>query len=91
MSTNHDEALAWLAFVEGKNDEALSLLRSVADKQDAEGKGEVELPAKCRLSHPARCFRFALLPSGTPCHARRSHDRPALRINHAAFGVTSEP
>ena len=26
--------------------EALSLLRSVADKQDAEGKGEVELPAR---------------------------------------------
>jgi tetratricopeptide (TPR) repeat protein len=46
MSTNRDEAHAWLVFAEGKNDEALSLLRSVADKQDAEGKGEVELPAR---------------------------------------------
>jgi hypothetical protein len=48
MSTNRDEAHAWLAFAEGTNDEALSLLRSVADKQDAEGKGEVVCPrAKC--------------------------------------------
>jgi tetratricopeptide (TPR) repeat protein len=46
MSTNGVEAHAWLIFTEGKIDEALSLLRSVADKQDAEGKGEVELPAR---------------------------------------------
>jgi tetratricopeptide (TPR) repeat protein len=46
MSTDGSEAHAWLVFAEGKNDEALSLLRSVADKQDAEGKGEVELPAR---------------------------------------------
>jgi tetratricopeptide (TPR) repeat protein len=46
MSTNGVEAHAWLVFAEGKNDEALRLLSSVADKQDAEGKGEVELPAR---------------------------------------------
>jgi tetratricopeptide (TPR) repeat protein len=46
MSTDGGEAHAWLVFAEGKNDEALGLLRSVADKQDAEGKGEVELPAR---------------------------------------------
>jgi len=46
MSTDGVEAHAWLVFAEGKIDEALSLLRSVADKQDAEGKGEVELPAR---------------------------------------------
>jgi tetratricopeptide (TPR) repeat protein len=46
MSTNQDEAHAWLVFAEGKNDQAFSLLRSLADKQDAEGKGEVELPAR---------------------------------------------
>jgi len=50
MSTNHDEAHAWLAFAEGKNDDALKLLRAVADKQDAEGKGEVELPAREMLA-----------------------------------------
>jgi tetratricopeptide (TPR) repeat protein len=46
MSTNGGETHAWLIFAEGKNDVAVSLLRSVADKQDAEGKGEVELPAR---------------------------------------------
>jgi tetratricopeptide (TPR) repeat protein len=50
MNTNHDEAHAWLAFAEGKNEEALSLLHSVAEKQDAEGKGEVELPAREMLA-----------------------------------------
>ena len=46
MSTNRDEATAWLAFAEGQNEEAIGLLKSVADKQDAIGKGEVELPAR---------------------------------------------
>jgi tetratricopeptide (TPR) repeat protein len=50
MNTNHEEAHAWLAFAEGKNDEALSLLHSVAEKQDAEDKGEVELPAREMLA-----------------------------------------
>jgi hypothetical protein len=46
MHTDHDEARAWLAFAEGKNDEALRLMRAVADKQDARGKAEVALPAR---------------------------------------------
>lgn len=50
MGTNRDEAHAWLAFAEGKDDEALKLLRAVADKQDSEGKGEVELPAREMLA-----------------------------------------
>lgn len=50
MKTNHDEAHAWLAFAEGKNEDALKLLRSVADDQDAVGKGEVELPAREMLA-----------------------------------------
>ena len=50
MRTNHDEAYAWLAFAEGKNDEAVTLLRGAADRQDAEGKGEVELPAREMLA-----------------------------------------
>ena len=50
METNRNEAQAWLSFAEGKNEEALSLLRSIADKQDAFGKGEVELPAREMLA-----------------------------------------
>ena len=50
MSTNHDESHAWLAFAQGRNEDALKLLHGVADKQDAEGKGEVELPAREMLA-----------------------------------------
>lgn len=50
MSTKRDEAHAWFSFVQGKNDEALGLLRAVADEQDAQGKGEVELPAREMLA-----------------------------------------
>ena len=50
METSRDEGRAWLSFAEGKNEEALSLLRSIADKQDAFGKGEVELPAREMLA-----------------------------------------
>ena len=50
METNRDEGRAWLSFAEGKNQEALSLLRPIADKQDAFGKGEVELPAREMLA-----------------------------------------
>jgi tetratricopeptide (TPR) repeat protein len=50
MTTDRDEAHAWLAFAEGKNDEALNLLRSVAKKQDEVGKREVEIPAREMLA-----------------------------------------
>lgn len=50
MSTEQDEAHAWLAFTRGKNCEAIHLLRGVADKQDVEGKGEVALPAREMLA-----------------------------------------
>jgi tetratricopeptide (TPR) repeat protein len=50
MKTDTDEAHAWLAFAEGKNDEALNLLRGVADKQDKLGKAEVALPAREMLA-----------------------------------------
>src|SRR6266404_556955 len=46
MNTEHDEAHAWLAFAEGKNEDAIVFLRGVAYKQDVEGKGEVALPAR---------------------------------------------
>jgi hypothetical protein len=53
MSTNHDEAHAWLAFARERNEDALKLLRAVAAKQGAEGKGEVELPARNARRHAA--------------------------------------
>ena len=46
MATKRDEAQAWLLWLRGKDQEAIALLRALADKQDAEGKGEIELPAR---------------------------------------------
>ena len=46
MKTGADEARAWLAFAEAKNEEAIGLLRPLANKQDVLGKGEVEIPAR---------------------------------------------
>jgi hypothetical protein len=52
-------------------------------------------------AHPialvAACIILAAIPRGSQLHpsssrlTRRSHGRAPLRINHAAFGVTSEP
>jgi hypothetical protein len=46
LKDEHDEVKAWAAYAEGKNDEALRLMRSAADDQDKIGKGESELPAR---------------------------------------------
>jgi tetratricopeptide (TPR) repeat protein len=68
METKHDEAAAWLAFTENKNDEALKLLRAVAEKQDVEGKGEVELPAREMLAD-------MLLEMGRPADALMEYEK----------------
>jgi len=46
METNRDEATAWLDYAQDKPEDGLKLLRQVAARQDAVGKGEVELPAR---------------------------------------------
>jgi tetratricopeptide (TPR) repeat protein len=46
----HGEVQAWLAFAGKKNDEALSVMREVADKQDQVGKSEVAIPAREMLA-----------------------------------------
>jgi hypothetical protein len=46
LKDEHDEVAAWAAYAQGKNDEALRLMRSAADDQDKVGKGESELPAR---------------------------------------------
>jgi len=50
MDTGRDEIRAWVAFAEENNDEAVKIMRSVADKQDEYGKGEVEIPAREMLA-----------------------------------------
>jgi len=50
MTTKRDEARAWLYFLEGKHNEAIEILQAIADKQDVEGKAEIELPAREMLA-----------------------------------------
>ncbi len=50
MTGERDEAHAWLAFAEGHMLTAVTLINSVADRQDRQGKGEVELPAREMLA-----------------------------------------
>ena len=46
-----DEISAWVAFAENKNDEAVRLMRRAADRQDAQGKDETEIPAREMLAN----------------------------------------
>src|SRR6185437_13349728 len=50
LESEHKETKAWAAYAEGKQDDALRLLREVADRQDKIGKGESDLPAREMLA-----------------------------------------
>ncbi len=50
VKSEHEEVQAWVAYAEGKNDEAVRMLRAVADRQDKVGKFEVEIPAREMLA-----------------------------------------
>ena len=44
------EILGWVAFAQGKQDEALRNLRAASDLQDKVGQGEVDIPAREMLA-----------------------------------------
>ena len=46
LDTDLNEAKAWAQFAQGHYDDAFALLKPVIERQDAVGKGEVELPAR---------------------------------------------
>ena len=46
-----DEISAWAAFADKKNDEAVRLMRRAADRQDAQGKDETDIPAREMLAN----------------------------------------
>jgi hypothetical protein len=48
--TSRGEVDAWLAFAEKRNDDAVRLMRQVADTQDKVGKQEVDIPAREMLA-----------------------------------------
>jgi tetratricopeptide (TPR) repeat protein len=68
MRGERDEAHAWLAFAKGDTQTAIKLLSAVADSQDREGKGEVELPAREMLAD-------VLLAAGRPSDGLTQYQR----------------
>lgn len=50
LKNGREEAQAWTLYAQDKKDEALKLMRSVADRQDKVGKGETEMPAREMLA-----------------------------------------
>jgi tetratricopeptide (TPR) repeat protein len=77
MDTDRDEIRAWIAFAEGKNDEAAKMIGGVADKQDSLGKGEVEIPAREMLAD-------ILLESNHPQQALAEYEK-AMTIDPNRF------
>ncbi|HSP07881.1 MAG TPA: tetratricopeptide repeat protein, partial [Acidobacteriota bacterium] len=50
LETKRDEALAWQRHADGRDDEAVKLMRDVADKEDKVGKRETDIPAREMLA-----------------------------------------
>jgi tetratricopeptide (TPR) repeat protein len=50
LKDEHQLVQAWAAYAAGNSDDAVRLLRTVADNQDKVGKGETELPAREMLA-----------------------------------------
>jgi tetratricopeptide (TPR) repeat protein len=50
VKVSRDEMLAWTAFAENKQEEALKQMRQAADLQDKVGQGEVDIPAREMLA-----------------------------------------
>ena len=50
LKNEHKETQAWAAYAEGKSEDAIRMIREVADTQDKVGKGETESPAREMLA-----------------------------------------
>jgi hypothetical protein len=50
VEQDQQEAAAWVAHAEGKNDDAIRVLRTVAEKEEAEGEGSLASPAREMLA-----------------------------------------
>jgi tetratricopeptide (TPR) repeat protein len=67
LKNEHDQTQAWAAFAAGKTEEALRLMRGVADQQDKVGKEESALPAREMLAD-------MLLESNRPEEALKEYE-----------------
>jgi len=78
MDVPGDELRGWVAFAEGATDEALRLMRTAADRQDARGKGEVAIPAREMLGD-------MLLLANRPGEALTEYEA-SMRVDPNRFG-----
>jgi len=85
MDVARDQLRAWVAFAEGRGEAAVRVMRDAADRQDARGKGEVEVPAREMLAD-------ILLELGRPADALGEYERSMTidpnRFN-ALFGAAT--
>ena len=72
-----EELLGWVAFAEGKPDDALKNMRAAADLQDKVGQGEVDIPAREMLAD-------MLLESDQPQQALAEYEA-ALKLSPNRF------
>jgi tetratricopeptide (TPR) repeat protein len=79
MDVARDQLRAWVAFAEGRGDDAVRLMRDAADRQDARGKGEVEIPAREMLAD-------IMLELGRPADALAEYER-AMTIDPNRFNT----
>ena len=77
MKTRQDEAHAWVLMLQGKDDESLLRLRKVADRQDLEGKDEIETPAREMLAD-------MLMELNRPAEALAEYER-SLKVDPNRF------
>jgi tetratricopeptide (TPR) repeat protein len=70
---NRDEMAGWVAYAEGKQEEAVKSMREAADIQDKVGQGEVDIPAREMLAD-------MLLDFGKPKDALAEYE-VALRLS----------
>ena len=68
MQIPRTEAQGWVFFAEGKNDDAIKSLRTAAEQQEVNGKGEIELPAREMLAD-------LLMEMGRPADALAEYEK----------------
>lgn len=73
IKIQRSEMVGWVAFAEGRQDEAFQNMRAAADLQDKVGQGEVDIPAREMLAD-------MLLDSGHAKHALSEYEI-ALRLS----------
>jgi tetratricopeptide (TPR) repeat protein len=68
MKIPRAETQAWVFFTEGKNQDSIESLRTAADQQEVNGKGEIELPAREMLAD-------LLMEMGRPAEAVTEYEK----------------